>query len=540
MNQQQYRLLCMDIDGTLLNSAHKLPPANREAVQSAAKNGVTICLMSARPPRAVFPIRDALGVDGPLVCCGGGLILSGKKRMADSRLTRACAQAVLHETQARHIHLSVYRDLEWLIAAEDEWSRAEAAITGIQPTVAPLETLFSSGNANAGAHKLLCMGEKNKIDELIPVLEAKHLPMTLVRSKDEYLEVIPAGAGKDTAMHVLCDSLHISPDEVIALGDHDIDAPLLRAAGLGIAVGNASPIARAAADEVTASCDEDGVAHAIYRHIGGGAGMKYRLLALDLDGTLLNSCKEVTPAVKQALEWAKNRGVRVVLSTGRIVGEAAEFARELPCDDLMVTAGGTAITTASDERILQSWDMPCEIGAKVVEAVQSRPVRVMIYVGSKIYINEYSNRDFVANYRVEGFHANKIVVEDIAGEIRRNHLNVTKVYALGEREVLEQALAEIRPLPGITITSSGSDNFEILPAGADKGRALTRLGEMLGVTPAEMVAIGDSDNDAEMLHAVGMPVAMGNADAALKDLAKYITADCDHDGVAQAVYHLFK
>lgn len=530
----------MDIDGTLLNSAHKLPPANREAVQSAAKNGVTICLMSARPPRAVFPIRDALGVDGPLVCCGGGLILSGKKRMADSRLTRACAQAVLHETQARHIHLSVYRDLEWLIAAEDEWSRAEAAITGIQPTVAPLETLFSSGNANAGAHKLLCMGEKNKIDELIPVLEAKHLPMTLVRSKDEYLEVIPAGAGKDTAMHVLCDSLHISPDEVIALGDHDIDAPLLRAAGLGIAVGNASPIARAAADEVTASCDEDGVAHAIYRHIGGGAGMKYRLLALDLDGTLLNSCKEVTPAVKQALEWAKNRGVRVVLSTGRIVGEAAEFARELPCDDLMVTAGGTAITTASDERILQSWDMPCEIGAKVVEAVQSRPVRVMIYVGSKIYINEYSNRDFVANYRVEGFHANKIVVEDIAGEIRRNHLNVTKVYALGEREVLEQALAEIRPLPGITITSSGSDNFEILPAGADKGRALTRLGEMLGVTPAEMVAIGDSDNDAEMLHAVGMPVAMGNADAALKDLAKYITADCDHDGVAQAVYHLFK
>ena len=251
--------------------------------------------------------------------------------------------------------------------------------------------------------------------------------------------------------------------------------------------------------------------------------MKYRLLALDLDGTLLNSQKEITPEVRKALVWAKERGVYVVLSTGRIVGEAAEFARELPCEDLMVTAGGTAIATASDERILQSWDMPCEIGAKAVEAVQSRPVRVMIYVGSKIYINEYSNRDFVANYRVEGFHANKIVVEDIAGEIRRNHLNVTKVYAIGERAVLEQALAEIRPLPG-----------------ADKGRALTRLGEMLGVTPAEMAAIGDSDNDAEMLRAVGMPVAMGNADAALKNLAKYITADCDHDGVAQAIYHIFE
>lgn len=82
----------MDIDGTLLNSAHELPPASREAVQSAAKNGVTICLMSARPPRAVFPIRDALGVDGPLACCGGGLILQGDNRLADSRLSCACAQ----------------------------------------------------------------------------------------------------------------------------------------------------------------------------------------------------------------------------------------------------------------------------------------------------------------------------------------------------------------------------------------------------------------------------------------------------------------
>lgn len=267
--------------------------------------------------------------------------------------------------------------------------------------------------------------------------------------------------------------------------------------------------------------------------------MKYRLLALDLDGTLLNSRKEITPAVKEALRQLKARGVHVVLATGRIVGEAAEFARELDCDDLMVTAGGTAIAAASDERILQSWDMPCEIGAQVVAAVQDRPVRVMIYVGSKIYINPYSDRDFVVNYRVEGFHANKVVLEDIAGAIRRNHLNVTKVYALGERAVLDQALAEIRPLPGITITSSGADNFEILPSGADKGRALLRLGEMLGVRPEEMVAVGDSDNDAEMLRAVGMPVAMGNADPALKELAQYITADCDHDGVAQAVYHLF-
>lgn len=267
--------------------------------------------------------------------------------------------------------------------------------------------------------------------------------------------------------------------------------------------------------------------------------MKYRLVALDLDGTLLNSQKEITPAVRQALAWAKEQGAHVVLSTGRIVGEAAEFAREIACNDLMVTAGGAAIATASDERVLESWAMPCEIGAAVVAAVQDLPVRVMIYVGDKIYINPFSDRDFVVNYRVEGFHANKVVLDDIAGAIRANGLDVTKVYAVGDRADLETALESIRPLPGITITSSGADNFEVMPKGVDKGVALIRLGERLGVAPTEMIAIGDSDNDAAMLRAVGMPVAMGNADEALKAIARYVTADCDHDGVAQAIYQLF-
>lgn len=267
--------------------------------------------------------------------------------------------------------------------------------------------------------------------------------------------------------------------------------------------------------------------------------MKYRLLALDLDGTLLNSKKEITLATRAALAWAAELGVHVVLATGRIVGEAAEFAREICCDDRMVTAGGAAIATASDERILESWAMPCEIGAQAVAAVQDLPVRVMIYVGDKIYINPFSDRDFVQNYRVEGFHANKVVLDDIAGAIRAQRLDVTKVYAIGARADLDKALQTIRQLPGITITSSGRDNFEVMPAGVDKGTALIRLGEMLGITSDEMAAIGDSDNDAAMLRTVGMPVAMGNADPSIKKLARHITADCDHDGAAQAVYYLF-
>ena len=95
--------------------------------------------------------------------------------------------------------------------------------------------------------------------------------------------------------------------------------------------------------------------------------MNYRLLALDLDGTLLNSRKEITQATKDAIARIKQNGVKVVLSTGRIVGEAVEFAREIDSDDFMVTAGGAAISSVRRERNLFEWDMPAEIGARVVE-----------------------------------------------------------------------------------------------------------------------------------------------------------------------------
>lgn len=80
------RLLCLDIDGTLLDTAHQLPPENRAAVQYAAAKGVCICLLSARPPQAIAPIAQALGVPGPIASFGGALIAEGEKRIFDRRL----------------------------------------------------------------------------------------------------------------------------------------------------------------------------------------------------------------------------------------------------------------------------------------------------------------------------------------------------------------------------------------------------------------------------------------------------------------------
>lgn len=253
------RLLCLDIDGTLLNTAHQLPPENRAAVQYAAEHGLTVCLMSARPPQAIEPITQALGVPGPVASFGGALIEDGAKRLSDRRLPMDATRTVIGLAQQAGMSLSFYRNRDWLVTQEDFWSRAEGEITGLHPTCLPLADALADG----APHKLLCMGEKAEIDHFLHLLQSKMLSVSLLRSKDTYLEILPENADKADALRALCQLLHISPRQAMAIGDHDVDCTLLRAAGIGVAMGNGSPAARQAADWIAPDNDHAGVAAAL-------------------------------------------------------------------------------------------------------------------------------------------------------------------------------------------------------------------------------------------------------------------------------------
>lgn len=256
------RLLCLDIDGTLLDTAHHLPPENRAAVQYAAEKGVCICLLSARPPQAIAPIAQALGVPGPVASFGGALIQTGEQRIFDRRLPAETVQAVLR-LAPQDISLSLYRDTDWFVEREDRWNTAEGNITGLRPTVAPLEDELAAG----APHKLLCMGEAACIDRFYAMLQKETLAVELLRSKDEYLEIMPRQAGKAEALLTVCRHLGIASEQAMAIGDHDIDCALLRAAGVGVAMGNGSPAARQAADWIAPDNDHAGVAAAVYHWI---------------------------------------------------------------------------------------------------------------------------------------------------------------------------------------------------------------------------------------------------------------------------------
>ncbi|MDO5547551.1 MAG: Cof-type HAD-IIB family hydrolase [Eubacteriales bacterium] len=264
----------------------------------------------------------------------------------------------------------------------------------------------------------------------------------------------------------------------------------------------------------------------------------YKLIALDLDGTVLNSKIEVLPSTIEAVAFARRQGIKVVVATGRIVGEAAQFAREIGASSAMITSGGAAISDPVNKLDVKEWTIPVETSAQIMEHLQGRPISAMIYVGEHLYMTSYSDRQFKKSRRVEGYWSSRVIEDDIARRIREEQLGVCKIFARGDLTELADALCQFNCLPGIYITRSAEDNFEVMPSGINKGHALRTLADLMGISMEQVIAIGDSDNDSDMLKACGMPVVMANGDDAVKKLARYLTSSNDEGGVAQAIYHL--
>ena len=263
-----------------------------------------------------------------------------------------------------------------------------------------------------------------------------------------------------------------------------------------------------------------------------------RMIALDVDGTLLTSRGTVSEGTVRAVRTARERGVRVVLSTGRSVPEAVWLTGLVGCDRRAVCIGGAVVADMADGRHLHRWDIPEETARPVLELLRGKPLSCMVFAGEANLLDRASDAYFRATYPYPAYLDNTVAVDDLSAYLQARRLPLTKIYAVGAPDAFPPLLSQLRQLPGLTLTSSGRDNFEVLAAGVDKGAALCLLGSEWGIRPEEIAAIGDSDNDLAMLRAVGCPVAMGNASDEVKAAASMITADNDRDGVAEAIYQL--
>ncbi|MGI5963507.1 MAG: Cof-type HAD-IIB family hydrolase [Lawsonibacter sp.] len=259
-----------------------------------------------------------------------------------------------------------------------------------------------------------------------------------------------------------------------------------------------------------------------------------KLIALDLDGTLLDPAGQVQETTKRAIAQARRAGVRVVLSTGRPIPEAIWFSHQAGCDSLISCLGGAALVHGESGEVLRRWDIPEPSATRALELCLNREIELMIFAGDAILLDPFSKDSLLRTYPYPAFHENAKTVGDPLSYRQEHGLPLTKIH--GDYNPSAYPLAELSALPGVELTASNEHDFELVPAGVDKGRTLALLALLYGVALDDCAAVGDSPNDLSMLQVVGTPIAMGNAAQEVKAVARWTTASNGEDGVAKAIF----
>ncbi|MBP2000538.1 Cof subfamily protein (haloacid dehalogenase superfamily) [Paenibacillus shirakamiensis] len=257
----------------------------------------------------------------------------------------------------------------------------------------------------------------------------------------------------------------------------------------------------------------------------------YKLIAIDIDDTLINDHKEVTPATQQALEDAVKAGVVVTLATGRAYASANKIARQTGLNVPIITYQGALVKNLLDEKVLYERYMPIDAARKLFQYCIEHDLHLQTYIDDKLYARE-------ENQKLKDYAGLNNTQYHIEPDFEKLIAQPTpKMLIIDEPAYLDELIPVFKELlgDGVHITKSKPNFLEFMHKEGTKGAALTFLADHFGCDLSETIAIGDSWNDHEMLEVAGLGVAMGNAIQPLKELADYITASNNEDGVKQVI-----
>jgi Cof subfamily protein (haloacid dehalogenase superfamily) len=259
----------------------------------------------------------------------------------------------------------------------------------------------------------------------------------------------------------------------------------------------------------------------------------YRLIAFDLDQTLIGNDLTISPRVQQAVAQAIGRGVYVSIITGREAAITSRFARQLDLNAPIVCAQGGCIYDFRREQILHDERLPEEILPKVVQAAKDYGWNLSFELFDKMYLPSGSNHPQEFLDLLPDEHMTR--VDDLLGDLP--DLPRKLLVTLNDPADRQRILAEMRAALGeaIHIVPTHPYLVEGLPCGVDKGRGLAWLADYFHIPQAEVIAVGDNDNDIPMIEWAGMGVAMGHASPGALAVADWVAPDLEHDGAAVVI-----
>lgn len=263
--------------------------------------------------------------------------------------------------------------------------------------------------------------------------------------------------------------------------------------------------------------------------------MAYELLVLDIDGTLTNSKKEITHKTRRALARAQERGVKVVLASGRPTYGIMPVAKELELakyGGYILSFNGGQIINAGTGEIIYQKTLPEHMPSVVYNLAKEFKTNIMSYENETIITPKAADKYVEIESRI-----NKMPVKEVADFASYITFPVVKCLMVEDGEYLAKVEEWVRERLGGELSVLRSEPFflEIMPKNIDKAYSLGKLLAHLGLEKDEMIACGDGFNDRSMIEFAGLGVAMKNAQETVKAVADHITLSNDEDGVAAVV-----
>ncbi|KAB7706674.1 Cof-type HAD-IIB family hydrolase [Bacillus aerolatus] len=257
----------------------------------------------------------------------------------------------------------------------------------------------------------------------------------------------------------------------------------------------------------------------------------YKMIAIDLDGTLLNDELIVSPRTVEAIQKAVERGTVVTVATGRMFRSAKQFAQQLGLNVPLITYQGALIQDVEEKEVMYERPVPPKIAHKLIEIANEKNMHLQVYQDDILYAA--SDNDIIRRY-ADAVKVPYTVEPDLAKLAERGF---TKALFIDAPNYIDDLQNELRELFGerANIAKSKPTYLEVTHPEADKGIALLHLAQKLGIDRSEIIGIGDNYNDLDLITTAGLGVAMGNGVDELKERADYISLSNNEDGVGHVI-----
>lgn len=263
--------------------------------------------------------------------------------------------------------------------------------------------------------------------------------------------------------------------------------------------------------------------------------MNKKMLVLDLDGTLTNSEKKITPYTREIIFRMQNAGHTVVLASGRPTPGMLHIAKELELEKFsgyMISFNGGRITDCKSGEVIYQQTLPKDVVPKLFELAEELDIGLVSYDREGIITTEHNDEYIELESRI-----NNLPIKHMKDVVSYIDFPLNKCLGTASPEIAPDMEEEFRKKFGDVVNVGRSEPFfiEITPMGVDKAATIEKLCELTGYTKEDVIACGDGFNDISMIKYAGLGVAMKNAQDAVKEAADYITGSNDEDGVAEVI-----